>query len=324
MATRAAAGGEACIEHLPVPVFATVMGFGGWTLATAALERHYGAAPGASLVLLVVTAALFLFLASLYLLKLQRHPGRVAEEWRHPVRRSFFPAISIGLLLIATATAPHRADVALPLWAVGTALQLLLTLLIVRAWIVSDHALAHLNPGWFVPAVGNIVVPLAGVPLGFAEISFFFFALGLFFWLVLVTLVFNRLIFHDPLPERLLPTLAILVAPPAVGFLAWTNLAGKPDLLAHLLFDLALFFALLVATLARRLLAVSFGLSAWAWSFPLAAFTAACLRYADHHGGGFFAGLGTGAYIVLVGVMVALTARTLMWVRAGGPCRPEG
>jgi len=323
MATRVETGGEACIEHLPVPVFATVMGFGGWTLATAALERHHGAPPGASLVLLALTTALFLFLSVLYLLKLQRHPGRVAEEWRHPVRRSFFPAVSIGLLLIATATAPHRPDVTLPLWMVGTVLQLLLTVLIVRAWIVSDHALAHLNPGWFIPAVGNIVVPLAGVPLGLAEISLFFFALGLFFWLVLVTLVFNRLIFHDPLPERLVPTLVILVAPPAVGFLAWLNLAGKLDLFAHMLFGLALFFALLVATLARRLLAVPFGLSAWAWSFPLAAFTAACLRYADHHGGGFFAGLGTGAYAALCGVMIALTVRTVLWIRAGGPCRPE-
>lgn len=323
MATRVEARGEACIEHLPVPVFATVMGFGGWTLATMALEHHYGLAHGASLVLLVVTAALFLFLAVLYALKLRRHFGRVVEEWNHPVRRSFFPAIAIGLLLIATATLPHRPDVALPLWAVGTALQLVLTLMVLRAWIDRSHTVAHLNPGWFIPAVGNIVVPLAGAPFGYVEVSYFFFAVGLLFWLVLVTLVFNRLIFHDPLPERLLPTLVILVAPPAVGFLARLRLSGEPDLLAHLLFDLALFFALLVAILARRLLAVPFGLPAWAWSFPLAAFTAACLRFSDHHGGGFFAGLGTGAYVVLVGVMVALTVRTLLWVREGGPCRPE-
>lgn len=323
MATRADARGEACIEHLPVPVFATVMGFGGWTLATMALERHYGLAHGASLVLLALTAALFLFLAALYALKLRSHFGRVMEEWHHPVRRSFFPAIAIGLLLIATGTVPHRPDVALPLWAVGAALQLAFTLLILRAWIDRTHTVAQLNPGWFIPAVGNIVVPLAGAPLGFSEISFFFFATGLLFWLILVTLVFNRLVFHDPLPERLLPTLVILVAPPAVGFLAWLRLSGEPDLFAHLLFDLALFFALLVATLARRLLAVPFGLPAWAWSFPLAAFTAACLHYAAHHGGGFFAGLGTGAYLVLCGVMIALTVRTLLWVREGGPCRPE-
>ena len=31
------------------------------------------------------------------------------------------------------------------------------------------------------------------------------------FWIVLLTLVMNRLIFHDPLPDRLVPTLVILI-----------------------------------------------------------------------------------------------------------------
>jgi tellurite resistance protein len=34
---------------------------------------------------------------------------------------------------------------------------------------------------------------------------------------MLLTLVFNRIIFHDPLPGKLQPTLVILIAPPAVA-----------------------------------------------------------------------------------------------------------
>ena len=38
-----------------------------------------------------------------------------------------------------------------------------------------------------------------------------FFSAGMLFWPVRLTLVFSRLNFHDPLPGRLYPTLAILI-----------------------------------------------------------------------------------------------------------------
>lgn len=130
--------------------------------------------------------------------------------------------------------------------------------------------------------MGNIVVPVAGVPLGFPETSWLFFSTGLVFWLVLLTLVMNRLIFHDPLPGKLIPTLAILVAPPAVGFLAWLQLnGGTVDAAARILYSTALAFFALAATQAPRLRSVPFALSWWALSFPSAALTIATLRYAD-------------------------------------------
>ena len=63
----------------------------------------------------------------------------------------------------------------------------------------------------------------AGVHLVSPEIFWFFFSIGLVFWLVLLAIVLYRLFFHEHLPARLAPTLFILLAPPSVGFITYTQ-----------------------------------------------------------------------------------------------------
>lgn len=92
---------------------------------------------------------------------------------------------------------------------------------------------------------------------------------------VLLTLVVNRLMFHDPMPGKMVPTLMILVAPPAVAFMAWLRLNGEVGPFGHFLLSAAYVFALIVATQAGRFRAIPFALSWWARSFPLAALTIA-------------------------------------------------
>ena len=49
------------------------------------------------------------------------------------------------------------------------------------------------------------------------------------FWIVLIAIVFYRIFFHEPNPARLLPTLFILLALPAVGFIAYGALVAQLD-----------------------------------------------------------------------------------------------
>ncbi|MGA0808798.1 MAG: C4-dicarboxylate ABC transporter, partial [Burkholderiaceae bacterium] len=129
-------------------------------------------------------------------------------------------------------------------------------------------------------------IPLAGVPLGYLEISWWFFAVGILFWGVLLTLVLARLLFVQPaFPEQLVPTLCIFLAPPAVGFISWVLLTqqfadGRSlDVIGHLLFGLAIFFALFLLSQVHRFARIPFYMSWWAFSFPTAAFTTATLVY---------------------------------------------
>lgn len=309
------------LEHFPISFFGMAMGLFGLTLALRA-----GGWTAASAATGWVSLAVLILLGALYVAKAVRHPSAVAEEWNHPVRLAFFPAISISVLLLAAFLRDLAPGAAQVVWAVGAAVQGVLTLVVITAWI-SHRAFGpgQLSPAWFIPAVGNVVVPLAGAPLGHIEISWYFFSVGLVFWLVLLTLVFNRLIFHDPLPGKLRPTLVILVAPPAVAFLAWLQLnGGQIDATARILLDVAYFFTLLVAIQVPALLRLPFALSFWALSFPLAAVTIASFRFAEKTGSAVHSVIGQTLLAVLAVTIAGLLLRTIRAAMAREICQPEG
>ena len=313
------------LEHLPVTFFAAVMGLAGLTLALHAGEGALGLPGWPALAALAATAAAFLGIAALYGLKAVRHPAAVAAEWHHPVKLAFFPAISIALLLLATALAPHAEGPARALWLAGAAGQAGLMLAVVSGWIGRrPFQPMHISPAWFIPAVGNVVAPVAGVSLGYVELSWLFFATGLVFWLVLLTLVMNRLIFHDPLPGRLYPTLVILIAPPAVAYLAWGQLTGAgADPFARILVNVAYAFAAIVALQARAIARLPFALSFWALSFPVAALAIASMRYGAAAGSPVHTGIGAGLLALLVLLVLGLLARTARAIARHEICRPE-
>ena len=272
---------ESALEHYPISFFAIGMGLFGLTLATHAAESAAGMHAVFSTALMWISAAAFATIAAFYLMKAFRHPAAVAAEWRHPVRIAFFPAISISLLLLATAMLSHDREIARLIWIAAAAAQAVMMLSVVGNWIAHRHyQTAHLTPAWFIPAVGNVVVPVAGAQLGHVEISWLFFSAGLLFWIVLLTLVMNRLIFHDPIPARLLPTLVILVAPPAVAFLAWYRLTGEIDPFARILLNSAYVFLAIVLTQAKSFFRLPFALSRWSLSIHVAAVTLASFLFA--------------------------------------------
>jgi tellurite resistance protein len=321
------------LAEFPVSFFAIVMGLSGFALATRAAEHAVGLtarfdAFGVSITLSeaigAAAVASFAVIALFYLTKVVQHGDAVAAEWRHPIRIAFFPAISISLLLISVVLAPDAPRIAGPVWMAGAALQAGLTLAVIASWIGHrpfQHV--HLNPAWFIPAVGNVVAPVAGVQLGFGELSWMFFSAGLMFWMVLLTLVFNRLVFHDPLPGRLAPTLMILIAPPAVAFIAWLRLGGEIDPFARILFYLGFVFLGIVATQAGKLARLPFALSWWALSFPVAALTIATLLYAEKTASPAHEAIGLGLWIALAALVLGLAARTVMAIAANEICKPE-
>ena len=312
------------LEHYPVTFFAIVMGLSGLSLALHAFEHAHGLGPLASGIAFWGAVLALLGVAFFYGLKAWRYPAAVRAEWNHPVRLAFFPAISISLLLIATLALPRAPALAEGLWLIGMVLQGILSIAVISGWIGHRaFQTPHLSPAWFIPAVGNVIVPVAGVQMGYLELSWYFLSVGLIFWIVLLTLVMNRLIFHDPMPGRLQPTLVILIAPPAVGFLAWISLTGQIDAFARILMNGAYLFTLLVAVQLPRIVRLPFALSFWALSFPFAAVTIASFRYAEMTGSGVHRLFGNALMAVLVIIIAALLHRTWRALRAGEICRPE-
>lgn len=324
MSTSSAPMHEAAIPgsrlaHFPITFFGATMGFFGF-----ALSLRAGGFGGASLAIAGVGTVLLVAFIALYTLKALRHPSHVVEEWHHPVRLSFFPAANISVLLLSLLLQPIAPSLAMVLWSFAAIVQAILTVVIVSVWI-SHRAFGpgNLSPAWFIPAVANVIVPLGGVHLGLIEVSWYFFSVGLLFWIILLTLVFNRLVFHDPLPAKLRPTLVILIAPPSVAFLAWVDVSGSIDSFAMFLLNIAIFFAAIAAVQLPALLRQAFAMSFWALSFPLAALTTAMFRHAALTESALYRLAGFGLLGLLALTIAMLSIRTVRAGLAGKICVPD-
>ncbi|MCF8480770.1 MAG: SLAC1 anion channel family protein [Rhodospirillum sp.] len=313
------------LTHVPAPLFAVVMGVAGlglaWRKAGHVLDMPKAVGEG----ILAFSAILFLAITALYGLKALRHVEEVKTEFANPIRVNFFPAFSISLLLLSVGALPHAPALSHGLWVTGAALHLVGTVYLMGRWFTQSHEISMINPAWFIPVVGNILVPIAGVPLGYGEVSWFFFSIGLIYWIVLFTIVFHRIVFHHPLATKFLPTLFILIAPPAVGYISYMALnGGVVDGFARILVYGALFLTMLNLSLFPKFLKVPFFVSWWAYTFPTAAVTIACLDASGRIGHGGMI-LMAGSLLGLATVLITLVfLRTILALLRGELFIPEG
>jgi len=324
MSAEHSSQGAGSLAHFPVSLVSSVMGLTGLAIAWQKAHQALGVPAAVWIGIASLASTVFAFLISVYALKFLRYPEAVRAEWRHPVRVSFFPTVSISLMLLATVWVETVPGVSRILWGAGAAMQLAFTLSILSSWMFHTHYdIKHANPAWFIPVVGNLFVPIVGGRFASPELGWFFFSIGIVFWLVLMIIIFYRVFFHEPVPMRLQPTLFILLAPPAVGFLAYGSLVPELDTPARVLYYVALFMALLLGCNAPRFVRGGFFISAWAYSFPLAAMTIASFAMARRSGAVFFLGLAGVLLAVVSAVVLILIVKTLGAARRKAICVPE-
>lgn len=315
---------QARLQHFPISWFSVVMGLAGFSIAWHRAEATLALPLHISHYLLGITVTVFALLAVLYTGKFLRYGSEVRAEFSHPIKLNFFPTISIGMILLSIALLHHQMSVSFVLWALGSTLHLIFTLYVLSVWIHHTHLeIHHINPAWFIPIVGNILVPIAGVRHASPEIAWFFFSVGLLFWLVLMTIIIYRTVFHSPLPAKLLPTLFILIAPPAVGFISWLQLNGSVDAFGRILYYAAIFLTLMLLTQAGRFVRLKFFLSWWAYSFPMAAMTIATLLMYQQTQLAFFKGLSFVLLTLLSLIILTLVVKTFQAIGRKEICIEE-
>lgn len=308
--------------------FAIVMGLAGLSLAWHRAVPAMGpAAEATSAVLGALAALVFAVLAAAAALRAWFAADAWREDLRHPVRHAFVAALPISLILVATVAVAHgeRGGVVLALWWSGALAQFGVTVWVVARWwrgpVAGGLVWPGVTPALFIPIVGNVLVPLAGLPLGAAAWSAAQLGAGLLFWPVVTVLVIVRLAAHGSWPDRLLPAAFIFVAPPAVLGLVALQF-GLPSPVALALWGMALISLLWCGALVRRIAALPFGLPHWALSFPLAAFSALTLRLGEEVGPAM-AMLGVASLAVTSLVIAALALATLRGLRDGSLLAPE-
>jgi tellurite resistance protein len=278
--------------------FSVVMGLSGLTLAWVRAVPYAGDSAQVVAWVLGMSAALVMaLLFALSLLRKLRHPQALLEDLHHPVRHVFVATFPVSLILLATVAHALGGDSALArvTWMIGSVSQIMVTVWVLSRWLNTGDGgkpaisfWTGITPALLIAVVGNVVVPLAGVRMGYPEWSAAQFGVGLFFWLVVLTLIFVRLGQQGMWPERLLPATVITIAPPSVIGLAALQL-GAPVLVSWMAWGIAMFFLFWSASMLRRLRSTSFSVTFWALSFPLASLTALTLRLSEGAAGWFAA-----------------------------------
>jgi tellurite resistance protein len=262
--------------HFPLNSLAIPLGLAGlaqvWSIATAALGTPFA-----------LTQAFWLVAALAWIVMAAAHAHRdrrVAQGFSHQLTHFAHGPLAALLPLSAMLLGAdlHRT---FPL--AGTALTLIsiIAAAVFGAWMMSfwmsgEMALESVHGGYYLPiSAAGLVGALTAAQTGLDWLAVASFAIGLFFWVVISMLLFLRLALRPAMPAPLVPTLVIMIAPPAVGAAAWLAISnGRPDALFGSLTAITAFMVMVQVPLLPRYRALPFSHGFWSFTFPVASVAA--------------------------------------------------
>ena len=294
--------------------FASVMGTAVTSLALT-LASHAAADAGPALadpVALAASALHWLAIAMMSALgiaavyRLIRHGDAVMEQLRHPVEGSFYATFPIAMLVMAAVWTIRGVSPALiaPLWWTGALGTFAVSYVVLFGLFTSERLkLGMVTPAHFIPAVGLVVIPVAGAPLAAAsegvlrELAFALnmtgFGAGVFMYVGLLALTMARHFLGAPVEGKMTPTLWVHLAPLSViplSMLALLKTTGDASLLrygslvAAAFLGAALWWLVLAVSMTirnRRQGKLPFALSWWAFVFPIGACSVLAYRVSE-------------------------------------------
>jgi tellurite resistance protein len=213
--------------------------------------------------------------------------------------------------------------VALPFWWIGFLGHTYIMLHTIRFWIQHNFEIKTFNPAWFIPVVGNMLIPVIGVDFIARELAWLYYGIGFLFWIVLLTIFLNRVIFHDQMPKKFMPTFFILLAPPAIGFIAYVRITQSLDSFAFMMLFIAYFFAALLLMLHKSFKNLEFFVSWWAFLFPLASITIASVVAFQLTAASVYIYLAWLFLVATLGAFAIVSYKTIIAVSKGELCVEE-
>lgn len=311
------------LQFFPIMMFATVMGLSGLTMVYKRLNEVLFFPSFISTLMIVVTSLVFLTILYFYTLKIIKHKNEVKKEFSHPVRINFFAAFSISTLLLSMIYRHYIDEISFILFIIGAVFHIFFTFYTIKFWINNNLEMQHSNPAWFIPIVGNLIVPIAGKGFVDDSILYFYFSIGIFFWIILFSIILNRIIFHNQFAPKFMPTLFILIAPPAIGFISYIKLSGNLDFFAQILFNLGLFFTILVFVMYKNFINIKFFISWWAFTFPMAAITLSTILMYELSSKWFYGFLAYFLTLVTTLIVLLVAIQTIKHMRKKEICIME-
>ncbi len=264
-------------------------------------------------------------------------------DMHNPVMSHFYPTMPIAMVVLSSNILMFYGNghwLAFTFWLIGALGIVFFSLFIPFLSFRNDITdMKHINPGMFIPPVGLIVIPLVGmsfVPLFSGEwqellilFNYFGFGAGFFIYIALFSITMYRFILHEPMPGALAPTVWVNLGPIGGSAMALVSLAGGSSfmtvkepffVLALIIWAFGLWWvgmSIMMTSFYLRKLSLRYGLSWWAFTFPLGIYVAAShvlsgifqMKVLDH--------IGFSLYWLLLLMWVVTFARTAKHVWNG-------
>ena len=300
-----------------------------WLVARPALSLP----PAVPDVFLAVCALVWVVLVGLYV---AQGWARIWADLRDPILAPFTSLAVITPMIPGVALAQANLTAGRVVVCVFAAATVALGGWLTGQWVVGDLDQATAHPGYFLPTVaGGLVGAGSLAEVHLRALSEGMFGIGLLCWFLLGSLVLNRLFFSRALPAPLLPTLAIELAPPAVGGIAWFALnGGHIDLGARVLGAYTVLMVLVQLRFLPLFLKLHFSPGFWAFTFSYAAAVSDAIVWIRAGSGPGGKALTIALLVVITGFVGVIAVRTARLAARGqllpsppaptGPAAPAG
>jgi tellurite resistance protein len=264
----------------------------------------------------IVAAIVWTVLVAAYLAQGWR---QVAADARDPVLAPFTAVPGICAMLLGAALAGPAPAAGRAVVAVALAVTAVLGGWLTGRWMTGQLDRDRVHPGYFLPTVaGGLVGAFAAAEVHLRAVAGASFGIGVLCWILLGSVLLNRLFYAPGLPAPLLPTMAIELAPPAVAGIAYFALTGGAvNLVSRALVGYAVLMALVQLSLLPAYLRLRFSPGFWAFAFSFAAAATDALlwiRRADPPGA---AGYAIAILVAITALLAAITARSAVALGRG-------
>jgi len=290
------------IRSMKITYFGAVMGILGLAAVWKQCEDVFGTSKAWWATFGIGGASVMLVFLVLYLIKMVLYPRKVRSEWQCPIQSNFFSAIPLNILLLAYLTSTESSVLSQVLFWIGAPFQLISGIFATAKWILVPHYIETINPNWMIPVLGNLVAAFVAPATNIEndEVAWLWFGFAVVYWVPLFAMTVMRVTTRENLDERILPSLFIWVAAPAVACSAYISIITaecrnqcdtaecrnqcdpwQGDSFPKILYfaTLAIFATLSCMFLFRYFAKIKFEMGYWGYTFPLATLSIVTMQY---------------------------------------------
>jgi tellurite resistance protein len=148
-------------------------------------------------------------------------------------------------------------------------------------WIINDIDEESIHPGYLLPTTtGGLIGSLAASDAHIHLMAEAWFGIGMFCYILIGSVILNRLLLRARIIPGLTPIIALEVGPPAVAGVAYRAIHGGPvDALGGALAGFSILMVLVQLRLVPIYRQLSFSPGFWSFTFPTAAVALYALQW---------------------------------------------